>query len=230
MKALIILLSFCGIVSQCNVQFDLSINNSPLASLCNITNDSLYIFARIDNLGVTVVGNTRVGYYLTNDQITDPISDFFIGSTTIGTLPGGANTTVQFSILLGSIAGVPNGTYYVGIYADDNFMKPEPNENNNDLTWSNCITTFPITVNVGELNNQINVTIYPNPSSTQIIIEYLNKSYNLTIYNSFGQELHVETNILEATKRVDVSKFNRGLLFIRIESDGEVYNHKLLKQ
>ena len=71
--------------------------------------------------------------------------------------------------------------------------------------------------------------IYPNPTSNCFTIEGLNKPYELTIYNSLGQLLYNETNILEASKRVDVSKYINGVLFIRVEVEGKIYYSKVLK-
>jgi hypothetical protein len=87
----------------------------------------------------------------------------------------------------------------------------------------------PCSVGINE-NDIYNISIYPNPTSTHFTIEGLSKLYNLTIYNSLGQLLYTENNILETSKRVDVSKYSKGLLFIRIETDGEVYYHKIIKQ
>jgi hypothetical protein len=83
---------------------------------------------------------------------------------------------------------------------------------------------------INEINNEHDIIIHPNPTSTHFTIEGLYKPYNLTIYNSIGQLLYTENKVLETSKQVDVSKYNKGLLFIRIEAEGEVYYHKIIKE
>lgn len=74
------------------------------------------------------------------------------------------------------------------------------------------------------------ISIYPNPTSSYFTIEGLKKPHNLTIYNSLGQLLYSKNNISDSSKKIDASQFKSGLLFIRIELEGEVYRFKLLKQ
>lgn len=81
---------------------------------------------------------------------------------------------------------------------------------------------------VSQENFQFNIS--PNPTSNNFSIEGLTKPYSLSIYNSLGQILYTENNVLEINKRVDVSKYSKGFLIIRIESEDEVYFHKVLKQ
>ncbi len=83
---------------------------------------------------------------------------------------------------------------------------------------------------INNISSNPKFQIIPNPTSSHFTIEGLNKPYNLTIYNSLGQLLYTENNILETSKIVDVSKFKSGLIFIRIESDGEFINQKILKK
>ncbi len=80
--------------------------------------------------------------------------------------------------------------------------------------------------------NQIDLDlyIYPNPTSTHFKIEGLNKPYNLAIYNVVGQLLYTQNNILEANKKIEVSTYPKGLLFIRIESEDKVYYYQIIKQ
>ena len=81
-----------------------------------------------------------------------------------------------------------------------------------------------------EEKEHLDVLIYPNPTSTHFTVEALNKPYHLTIYYAVGQLLYNENNILAASKIVDVNKYNNGLLFIRIEAEGEVIYRKIIKQ
>ena len=74
------------------------------------------------------------------------------------------------------------------------------------------------------------VNIYPNPTTTHFTIEGINKPYNLTINNALGQLLYRERRINEQSKKVDVSQFPKGILFIRIEAEGKVIYRKVVRQ
>ncbi len=86
-----------------------------------------------------------------------------------------------------------------------------------------------VSIKSDQINTPI-LKVYPNPTSSHITIEGLIKPYNLTIYNSLGQLLYKENDVLENTKRLDISGYSKGLIFIRIESDGEFFTHKILKK
>lgn len=77
---------------------------------------------------------------------------------------------------------------------------------------------------------QNNFEIYPNPASTHFIIKGPYTSFNINVYNSIGQLLYKENNVLESSKKIDVSRFSSGLIFIQIESNDNVVSYKLMKE
>ena len=87
-----------------------------------------------------------------------------------------------------------------------------------------------LALNLSETSSFNSINVSPNPSSSYFTIEGLNKLYNLTIFNVLGHLLYTEKNVLASSKRLDVSKYSKGLLFIRIESEREVYYYKLIKE
>ncbi len=106
-------------------------------------------------------------------------------------------------------------SYY---YLDDVCVSPD------------SLTCYNITEAKESNNQKSTISIYPNPTSTHFTIQGLNKPYNLTLYNSLCQLLYTEYNILDTSKRIDVSKYNKGLLFVRIETEDEMYYQKIIKQ
>lgn len=76
--------------------------------------------------------------------------------------------------------------------------------------------------------NISNVSVYPNPALNSFTIEGLNKPYDLSISNSIGQVLYTENSISDTSKKIDVSSFESGLIFIRIESEGSYITKKVI--
>ena len=82
---------------------------------------------------------------------------------------------------------------------------------------------------IDEQTNNIKVKIHPNPTSNYLFLEGINQPYNIALYNSLGQLIFKEDNILESNKKINISDYKSQLIFIRIEVDKKVFNHKLIK-
>lgn len=76
-----------------------------------------------------------------------------------------------------------------------------------------------------------NFNIYPNPANDYININNnsFQNPFNVTIYNTIGQALYAKQNITSNNLQIDISNFNSGLLFIKIESINQSIIYKLLK-
>lgn len=99
------------------------------------------------------------------------------------------------------------------------------------LLCNGGIDVLPCTVSIEEnsLENQIN--IYPNPANDYININdnSFQNLLNITIYNTIGQILYTKQNITSNNLQIDISNYNSGLLFIKIESNKQSIIYKLLK-
>lgn len=75
-----------------------------------------------------------------------------------------------------------------------------------------------------------NFNIYPNPVTDYFHInQTFTAPYDLTIYNTLGQQLYQENNITTNNKTVNTTAFTKGLLLINIKSGNQSINYKLLK-
>ena len=74
------------------------------------------------------------------------------------------------------------------------------------------------------------VSIYPNPITDQFVIEGINKSYDLTIYDALGRIVFYEDTVNESKKVIDATLFNSGLLIVMLEAEGEILFRRILKQ
>ena len=102
---------------------------------------------------------------------------------------------------------------------------------------ANCTVSASITQNVelctsiSELiNNDIKFSIYPNPSSSNVKIDFdSKKAFNLKIINLVGTLIHEENHIYSGTI-VDIGAMAKGIYFIKLSSGKEIYIRKLIKE
>ncbi len=84
------------------------------------------------------------------------------------------------------------------------------------------------TSNVNELSNNINFSIYPNPSNDQFNLNTgIKGSYYVTIINSLGQIVSSESSV--DTKKIDIQTLPEGIYFIEVKHENKIGYKKLLK-
>ncbi len=84
---------------------------------------------------------------------------------------------------------------------------------------------LPMLINTDDVNNNINVVVYPNPTNSLINIKYDQKINNITILDINGLPIK---NYLGEQRALNVSEFTDGMYFIRIETPLGFYNQKLM--
>jgi hypothetical protein len=67
-----------------------------------------------------------------------------------------------------------------------------------------------------EQHGDSHLRIYPNPTKGVFTIEGMDNNASIRIYNTFGEEIHVNT--LSASGKIDLSGHSKGVYFIRIET------------
>ena len=75
-------------------------------------------------------------------------------------------------------------------------------------------------------NNSI--TLYPNPTNSEINIESENIINSIDIFNSFGQKVYMET-INSKEKSIGVSYLNNGVYVIVLNTDNGLIHKKIIK-
>ena len=93
------------------------------------------------------------------------------------------------------------------------------------------IDALPCTLSIEE-NSFINsISIFPNPTSNFVTINSdLQSAFDVEVYSTIGQLLYIKKNIAANNLKLDVSPFNKDLLFIKITSQNNQLIYKLLKQ
>ncbi|NTW31779.1 MAG: T9SS type A sorting domain-containing protein [Bacteroidetes bacterium] len=81
------------------------------------------------------------------------------------------------------------------------------------------------------LPNDFSIRIFPNPVIKNLTINFKENNFtNVKILNYLGQKLYEDKNTGQH-KVIDMSSFNNGVYFLRLEtSDHKVITKKLIKQ
>ncbi len=90
-----------------------------------------------------------------------------------------------------------------------------------------CIQIAGNTIGVDELNSN-GFSVYPNPVSGSFSIEGIDGFFGVSIYNSMGQLLFEDENVV-GSESIEISDFASGVLLLKVEIDGEVYYNRILK-
>jgi hypothetical protein len=140
------------------------------------------------------------------------IADSSYTSISIGNFFDSTNTTSLFLCPGGS-----NGYEYSYYFIDD-------------VRVSTDSIPFDDMAEINNPSERLNVNIYPNPAKSSLTIENLNKPYDIFIYNSIGFLMYSDSNTSGSTQKIDLSEYEKGLIFIKIHTKDEVYSSKIVKQ
>jgi hypothetical protein len=131
-------------------QPDLEITNeSYLITLCfpppctttppvSVSGTTISYNVDVTNTGTANSSSTYLGYYLSaNATVYTCCADYLLGSDYVSSLSIGASSTetATFDLSSSTYNSIPNGTYYIGAYADYLETEAEYSENNNDAAF-----------------------------------------------------------------------------------------------
>ena len=105
--------------------------------LYNTTTHVLGVNTSVQNNGTGAAGSFRVGFYLSTNNIIST-SDDLIENVVVSSLSNGYYTNKSISVDLDNTS-VPYGTYYVGVFFDDQSVVSESNENDNTVYYTPTI-------------------------------------------------------------------------------------------
>jgi N-acetylneuraminic acid mutarotase len=87
----------------------------------------------------------------------------------------------------------------------------------------------PLTTEVTDLNESLKIILYPNPTTNKFTIRTELLDWNFVIYNLAGESVYTSTTTTTTTE-VDLSKEAKGIYFIKLQKENEVFTHKLIVQ
>ncbi len=89
--------------------------------------------------------------------------------------------------------------------------------------WQNLLSTT--NFNTG----QVNVTIYPNPVTKNVITVASNKNLDVAIYNVLGQNI-LSTKTTPTLNKINLESLNAGVYIIKLKSNTGTITKKLIKK
>lgn len=128
----------------------------------------------VKNFGATSAGNFRIGCYISTDTLITT-ADYRLGSSvTVGGLESGKFATFAKTADLDDISVLSQGTYYFGLFIDDQFDVAESDETDNTafynlgVIFSPIISTLSVSENIVGIdkdgNNTASINITSNTS------------------------------------------------------------------
>jgi hypothetical protein len=82
---------------------------------------------------------------------------------------------------------------------------------------------------INKYDLDLNVEVFPNPSSDQLTINTYSKKTNLQIINQLGELLYNNTNATESVS-INISGFSPGIYFIKVMADENFKTIKFIKE
>ena len=232
----------CSIVMSTDVPVTISQSGTPtITSTLNFALNGTIQDVNVVNLtgqhtwinDLTVTLESPQGTVVTLwDQICGNENDFdvnFDDGAAAGPLPcppvGGG--TYQPDGSLGSFNGEnANGTWTLSITDNANF------DGGSLDTWGVEICTAPIITNIEDNSLTEVISLYPNPTSNMVTINFTNPELinNLVLMDVQGKLIYQSNNISNNRLEVDLSDQSKGIYMLRVESKDEVKVFKVLKQ
>ena len=115
------------------------------------------------------------------------------------------------------------GTYTY--YAEDYTCGASIPRTSITVTVSSCVG-----VNSVSFEEALDLSIFPNPSSGKVTVNYKMKWLGFEIYNSLGEKLNVPFSISKNGSEIDLTNQAEGIYFIRVKYGSNYVTKKLIKQ
>ena len=165
----------------------------------------------------TVVTPVITVYPLTNNMVSVEITCATEGATIFYTLDGTTPTSTTSTMVYDNPF----------VHADEEFTIKAMGYRG-DMNASPIVTYHYIPVGINE--HEINVSVYPNPTTGQFRIQNSEfRIQSVEVYDVFGK-LISSTEVNDNDVTIDVSNYNNGVYFTRIRTENGTVTKKVVKQ
>lgn len=165
---------------------------------------------------------------------------FSAGTTDLVQLDVASGTPTGVSVDLLAVAGTPVGltsSLAGGVYVDANYGPTGAIFALMQGTPSNRLVVLdldlPTSLNEISSNNDIFLTLSPNPASDNLLVEFENYSkgsYTLEILDVAGKAVYSQSNVKDEYTNIDVKELNSGVYFVRAKGNHKTSVKKLIIQ
>jgi len=206
---------------------------NPSTSTYSITpGANFYTRCWVKNSGNASSNQSKLRYFLSTDQIYDN-SDIFLTGITVSGLSAGGKVKKIKSITIPNY--VPTGNWYV-LFKSDAFHQIAEFDENNNVSYTQIQVNSSVKsqlVSVNEQRNQNRITLYPNPSSGIVNVNFAPEYevfINATCFDAFGNIIIEIQNIdtRNGDFKLDFTRLNRGVYFVRFINNRELYTEKVI--
>lgn len=89
----------------------------------------------------------------------------------------------------------------------------------------------PLATGIFNNKNENALRIFPNPTSGNIHVQALGISIqSIEVYNVLGENIYSASNIKQQSNEIDLSKFQKGIYFVKIYDGEKMHIEKIIKQ
>jgi hypothetical protein len=74
------------------------------------------------------------------------------------------------------------------------------------------------------------ISVYPNPSTGKFTLSSDNNLSGIEVFNMSGKRIYSDFILAKASKEVDLSKYPKGIYFIKVYKGTKSYNRKVVIQ
>ncbi|MBK6986131.1 MAG: SBBP repeat-containing protein [Bacteroidetes bacterium] len=145
----------------------------------------------------------------------------FVSAKSIGNSTG---SCISYAITLDAANNIYTTGYYTGATdfdPDGGIFNLTPPSTQADVFILKLSSS---TVSIAELNNEINVVLYPNPTNSIINIKLDEEIQTISIYNSLGALVQTEK-----TNSFSIEQLSSGLYILKVKTEKELKQFVLLK-
>ena len=243
----------------CSNNVDATITEPFLLSI-DINNTYISCYGDCDASATAMVSNgTQPYFFLWNDpnsQITQTATALCSGSynVTVTDFNGCISTEIitindplplliniwQYDDMLEATSGFDSYQWLddqlnpINGETSNQFYPPSPGEYSVEVTDTNGCSAISYSISFTAsniINSELELNIYPNPTSDYIHIDGATLISEIEIYNSLGDNVISMTNNLSAERiKIDLLNKPKGIYFIRIEYSNQLINHKIVLQ